>query len=223
MPEIDFSKFIELDNEFCSLKITDYEIYKQYATNYNLRQLDKSDFENIFVEIIVRKDANKSINYSNIITGYEYVNNEENYTFLVGINGILDVTEDFKYPCLVAYFPNYMNKRNDGFNFKVMVKEGDIKITKEKALKIAQEYLNKLEYKGCGNFSYMDYVRIIKEYSNNFLSISDKENPKNNMDKKYMVWSVSAYSQDDPCTWANVYIDISTGNIIGGILNYATD
>lgn len=223
MPEIDFSKFKELDNDFYSLKITDYEQYKEYAKNYNLKQLEKSDFDNIFVEIIIRKNADNSIDYSDIIKGYEYISNEENYTFLVEINGFLDVTEEFKYPCLIAYFPNYMNKHYDDFYFNVIVKENDIKISKETALKTAQNYFNKLEYKGNGDFSHKDYVRITKEYSNNFLSTSDKENPVDNKDKKYMVWSISAYSNEDPCTWANVYIDISTGKIIGGKLNYATD
>lgn len=223
MPEIDFSKFKELDNEFYSLKITNYEQYKEYATNYNLKQLEASDFDNIFVEIIIRKNADNSIRYSDIIKGYEYIGNKENYTFPVEIGGFLDVTKEFKYPCIVAYFPNYMNENYDDFHFKVIVKENDIKIPKEVALKTAQNYLSKLNYKGYDDFSYMDYVRITKEYSNNFLSTSDKENPINNTDKKYTVWSISAYSNDDPCTWANVYIDVNTGKIIGGILNFATD
>ena len=223
MPEIDFSKFKELDNEFYSLKITNYEQYKEYATNYNLKQLEASDFDNIFVEIIIRKNADNSIRYSDIIKGYEYIGNKENYTFPVEIGGFLDVTKEFKYPCIVAYFPNYMNENYDDFHFKVIVKENDIKIPKEVALKTAQNYLSKLNYKGYDDFSYMDYVRITKEYSNNFLSTSDKENPINNTDKKYTVWSISAYSNDDPCSWANVYIDVNTGKIIGGILNFATD
>lgn len=223
MPEIDFSKFKELDNEFYSLKITNYEQYKEYATNYNLKQLEASDFDNIFVEIIIRKNADNSIRYSDIIKGYEYIGNKENYTFPVEIGGFLDVTKEFEYPCIVAYFPNYMNENYDDFHFKVIVKENDIKIPKEVALKTAQNYLSKLNYKGYDDFSYMDYVRITKEYSNNFLSTSDKENPINNTDKKYTVWSISAYSNDDPCTWANVYIDVNTGKIIGGILNFATD
>ena len=223
MPEINFSEFKELDNQFYSLKITNYEIYKKYATNYNFKQLEENDFDNIFVEVIVRKSADNTINYSDIIKGYEYIRDEENYTFPVEIGGFLDVTEDFKYPCLVAYFPNYMNKNYDDFCFKVLVKENDIKISKETALKTAQNYLSNLTYKDYGDFSYMDYVRITKEYSNNFLYTTDKENPINNTDKKYMVWSISAYSNDDPCTWANVYIDINTGKIIGGILNFATD
>ena len=223
MPEIDFFKFKELDNEFYSLKITNYEQYKEYATNYNLKQLEASDFDNIFVEIIIRKNADNSIRYSDIIKGYEYIGNKENYTFPVEIGGFLDVTKEFKYPCIVAYFPNYMNENYDDFHFKVIVKENDIKIPKEVALKTAQNYLSKLNYKGYDDFSYMDYVRITKEYSNNFLSTSDKENPINNTDKKYTVWSISAYSNDDPCTWANVYIDVNTGKIIGGILNFATD
>lgn len=223
MPEIDFSKFKELDNEFYSLKITNYEQYKEYATNYNLKQLETSDFDNIFVEIIIRKNADNSIRYSDIIKGYEYIGNKANYTFPVEIGGFLDVTKEFKYPCIVAYFPNYMNENYDDFHFKVIVKENDIKIPKEVALKTAQNYLSKLNYKGYDDFSYMDYVRITKEYSNNFLSTSDKENPINNTDKKYTVWSISAYSNDDPCTWANVYIDVNTGKIIGGILNFATD
>lgn len=223
MPEIDFSKFQELEDEFYVLQITDYETYQKYAENYNLKLLEKSDFKNLFVELIIRKSANDGITSRELIRGFENMKSEENYTFPVMKGGILDVNEEFKYPCLVGYFPNYMNEHYSNFYFKVMVQNEAIKISKEKALTIAQNYLTNLEYKGCTRFTGVDFVRIYQEYGNNFLETEDKENPIEDINKKYMVWSISAYSEDDPCTCANVYVDVVSGKIVGGILHYATD
>ena len=55
------------------------------------------------------------------------------------------------------------------------------------------------------------------------MSIGDKENPKEDTNKKYAVWKVLSYSEEDPCTSAILYIDANTGKIIGGKINYATD
>lgn len=223
MPEMDFSKFQESEDEFYVLQITDYETYQKYAENYNLKPLEKSDFKNLFVQIIIRKSADYSITYGELIKGFENMKSEENYTFPVMKRGILDVNENFKYPCIVGYFPNYMNEHHSDFYFKVMVQNETIKISQEKALTIAQNYLTNLEYKGCSRFTNIDFVRMTKEYGNNFLDTEDKENPVNDTSKKYMVWSISAYSEDDPCTCANVYVDVVSGKIVGGILHYATD
>lgn len=223
MPDINFIQFKELDNDFYCLKITDYNIYKKYASDYNLKVLNESDFDNIFVEIIVRKNSNNSIKCEELVKGYEFINDEENYTLPITIGGLLDVTEEFKYPCIIGYFPNYMNKHYDDFFFKTLAVNDDVTVSKDKALDIAKDYLKELTYKGCYNFSYMDYLRIENNYANNFLNTDDKENPIDDMRKKHTVWSISAYSENDPCTWANIYIDVVTGKIIGGILNYATD
>lgn len=228
MEEIDFSKFEKLDNEFYSIKITEAKVYNEYAKKYGFKELKESDFENIFVNIIIRKNTDYSINYDDIITGYENYDDtsnkgEKNYTLPVKTGGILDVDENFKYPCIVGYFPNYMYKNYNSFYFKVLPIKNDIKISSDKALQIAKNYLKKLSYSGVDNFSDMDYLRISNEFENNFLNIEDKEHPIEDTSKQHTVWNISAYSIQDPCTWANVYIDIVSGKIIGGKLYFAMD
>ena len=107
--------------------------------------------------------------------------------------------------------------------FDVIVQNEKIKVNKETALNTAKTYLKNLKYKGCTNFSYLNYIRVVKAYKNDFLSIDDKENPKEDTNKKYTVWKVLSYSEEDPCTSAILYIDANTGKIIGGKINYATD
>lgn len=228
MEEIDFSKFEKLDNEFYSIKITEAKVYNEYAKKYGFKELKESDFENIFVNIIIRKNTDYSINYDDIITGYENYDDtsnkgEKNYTLPVKTGGILDVDENFKYPCIVGYFPNYMYKNYNSFYFKVLPIKNDIKISSDKALQIAKNYLKKLSYSGVDNFSDMDYLRISNEFENNFLNIEDKEHPIEDTSKQHTVWNISAYSIQDPCTWANVYIDVVSGKIIGGKLYFAMD
>lgn len=222
MPEIDFSQFQDLGDDFYCLQISDYETYQKYVQNYDLKSLEKSDFKNLFVTLIIRKNAEYSITYGELIKGLENMESKESYTFPVRTGGILDVTEEFQYPCLVGYFPNYMNEHYSDFYFKVMVQNDTIKISRERALEIAKKYLKDLEYKGCSNFMDIDFVRILKEYENNFVKTEDKENPINTENER-CVWSISGYSEQDPCTSANVYIDVEKGKIVGGIIHYATD
>lgn len=222
MSEVDFSQFQELGEDFYSLQIADYETYQKYAQNYNLKPLEKSDFKNLFVQIIIRKSADYSITSGELIKGLENMESEESYTFPVRTGGLFDVTEEFQYPCLIGYFPNYMNEHYSNFYFKVMVQNETIKISREKALEIAKKYLKDLDYKGCTNFTNIDFVRITKEYENNFVKTEDKENPINTENER-CVWSISGYSEQDPCTSANIYIDVENGKIVGGIIHYATD
>lgn len=224
MEDIDFSKFGKLDNLFYSLKITDAETYNEYAEKYNFRKLNEDDFENIFVDIIIRKSANFNISCDDMFIGYENYNNydnkgEKNYTIPIKTDGILDVDENFKYPCIVGYFPNYMY--SPFFDFLPLY--SDINVSSKSALEIAQNYLSNLSYCGIRDFSTKDYLRLSNEYENNFIDTENKEQPIIDENKRHTVWSISAYSADDPCTWANVYIDVNTGKIIGGQLNYATD
>lgn len=83
--------------------------------------------------------------------------------------------------------------------------------------------MKKLSYSGVDNFSDMDYLRISNEFENNFLNTEDKEHPIEETSKQHTVWNISAYSIQDPCTWANVYIDAVSGKIIGGKLYLAMD
>lgn len=219
MPDINLSKFEELEDDFYTLRVSDIENYNEFSETYNFKKLKDSDFDNIFVQIIVMKSSDRLIKYDDLIKGEEFIENKENYAFPVSKGGIVDISEPFKYSCVVVYVPNYMNTHY----FNVIVQNDNIKVNKDAAINTAKSYLKSLKYKGCSNFSYMNYIRIIKVYKNDFLITENKENPKEESDKKYTVWSISAFSQEDPCTFAAVYIDVNTGKIIGGKINYATD
>lgn len=223
MPEADFTQFKELGNEFYSVRISDYGLYSKYANDYNLRKLDKSDFDNIFVEFIIRKSPDYSITYKDLVKGYDYISSEDNYTIPVTVGGILDVTEEFKYPCMIGYFPNYFNKDYSDIRFKILAINENIEINKDEAVTVAQQYLKNLTYSGCYNFTDMNYVRLENKYANNFLDTDKKIEPIDDTSKEYTVWNISAYSENDMCTSANVYVDVETGKIIGGILYLATD
>lgn len=221
MPDIDFTQFEELEENFYTLKITDSKIYNEFAEKYNFKKLNESDFDNIFAQIIVMKDTDSLIKYGDVIKGEEFIaDGNVNYTLPVSKGGIIDTSEPFKSSCIIAYLPNYMMS-NDYFD--VIVQNEKIKVNKETALNTAKTYLKNLKYKGCTNFSYLNYIRVVKAYKNDFLSIDDKENPKEDTNKKYTVWKVLSYSEEDPCTSAILYIDANTGKIIGGKINYATD
>ena len=222
-PEVDFTQFKKLGNEFYSIRISDYELYSKYANDYNLRKLDKSDFDNIFVEFIIRKSPDYSITYKDLVKGYDYISSEDNYTIPVTVGGILDVTEEFKYPCMIGYFPNYFNKDYNDIRFKILALNENVEINKDEAITVAQQYLKNLTYAGCYNFTDMNYVRLENKYANNFLDTDKKIEPIDDTSKEYTVWSISAYSENDMCTSANVYIDVETGKIIGGKLYLATD
>lgn len=221
MPDIELSQFEELEDNFYTLKISDNKIYNEFAEKYNLKKLSESDFDNIFAQIIVMKDSDSLIKYDDVIKGEEFMSDSKvNYTLPVSKGGIVDTSEPFKYSCVIAYLPNYM--MSNGY-FNVIVQNEKIKVNKETALNIAKSYLKNLKYKGCTNFLDLNYIRVAKAYENNFLNIEDKENPKEDTNKKYTVWKVLSYSEEDPCTSAILYIDANTGKIIGGKINYATD
>lgn len=221
MPDMDFTQFEELEENFYTLNITDSKIYNEFAEKYNFKKLNEIDFDNIFAQMIVMKDYDSLIKYEDIIKGEEFMSNTKvNYTLPVSKGGIVDTSEPFKYSCIIVYLPNYM--MNIGY-FNVIVQNEKIKINKETALDTAKAYLKNLKYKGCTNFLDMNYIRVTKAYENDFLTIEDKENPKENTNKKYTVWKVLSYSEEDPCTSAILYIDANTGKIIGGKINYATD
>ena len=141
-----------------------------------IQEINESDFDNIFAQIIVMKDSDSLIKYYDVIKGEEFMSDSKvNYTLPVSKGGIVDTSEPFKYSCVIAYLPNYM--MSNGY-FNVIVQNEKIKVNKETALNIAKSYLKNLKYKGCTNFLDLNYIRVSKAYENNFLNIEDKENPK---------------------------------------------
>lgn len=136
MPDIDFTQFEELEENFYTLKITDSKIYNEFAEKYNFKKLNESDFDNIFAQIIVMKDTDSLIKYGDVIRGEEFIaDGNVNYTLPVSKGGIIDTSEPFKSSCIQLIFH---------------------------ALNTAKTYLKNLKYKGCTNFSYLNYIRVVK-------------------------------------------------------------
>ena len=103
MPEIDFSSWENLGNDYYALRLTDHSEYKKLIDYYGVRKLTNIDFENIFATIIVRKNTENSFSAEEVTVDANGVN------LNIKTGGLLDVTEEFKYPAMLVYTPNYMN------------------------------------------------------------------------------------------------------------------
>ena len=103
MPEIDFSSWENLGNDYYALRLTDYSEYKKLYDNFGIRKLTNNDFKNIFATIIVRKNTENSFSAEEVTVDANGVN------LNIKTGGLLDVTEEFKYPAMLVYTPNYMN------------------------------------------------------------------------------------------------------------------
>lgn len=113
MPEIDFSSWENLGNDYYALRLTDYSEYKKIYDNFGIRKLTNNDFKNIFVTIIVRKNTENSFSAEEVTVDANGVN------LNIKTGGLLDVTEEFKYPAMLVYTPNYMNLTES--NLKISV------------------------------------------------------------------------------------------------------
>lgn len=113
MPEIDFSSWENLGNDYYALRLTDYSEYKKLYDNFGIRKLTNNDFKNIFVTIIVRKNTENSFSAEEVTVDANGVN------LNIKTGGLLDVTEEFKYPAMLVYTPNYMNLTES--NLKISV------------------------------------------------------------------------------------------------------
>lgn len=109
LPEIDFSKWENLGNNFYSLKITDFSEYLKYMNKYNLRTLAWSDFKEIGVILVVRKSSDTVIEISESfeIDNLAVEANETKVSLKVETGADLDVSENFKYPGKIIIVPNY--------------------------------------------------------------------------------------------------------------------
>ena len=113
MPEIDFSSWENLGNDYYALRLTDYSEYKKLYDNFGIRKLTNNDFKNIFVTIIVRKNTENSFSAEEVTVDVNGVN------LNIKTGGLLEVTEEFKYPAMLVYTPNYMNLTES--NLKISV------------------------------------------------------------------------------------------------------
>ena len=113
--DIDFSKWNDLGNGFYSLEITKYSDYLKMMNNYsNTPKLNWLIFKYLYPIIIVRNNADRTIAVSDIET---LENNEANiYLYEYGV---LDVTENFKYPGAIVFVPNYRSLNQYRLNLKV--------------------------------------------------------------------------------------------------------
>ena len=112
MPEINFSNWNNLGNDFYSISITDYSEYLKLMNNYNAPKLSWLDFKYIYTIIIVRKNSDNTIVVGNIEN-----ENEKNY-LNVSTGGWIDVSEEFKYPAVCVSVPNYRSLEKNFLNVR---------------------------------------------------------------------------------------------------------
>ena len=113
MPEIDFSNWNDLGNNFYSIVITDYSEYLKLMNNYNAPKLTWFDFKYIYAIIVVRANTDNTIDIKDIENknGKSYLN--------ISIGGWLDVSEKFKYPAVFIAVPNYRSLESNFLNVRV--------------------------------------------------------------------------------------------------------
>lgn len=113
MPEIDFSNWNDLGNNFYSIAITDYSEYLKLMNNYNAPKLTWFDFKYIYAIIVVRANANNRIDIKNI-------ENENGKSYLnISIGEWFDVSEKVKYPAVCIAVPNYRRLESNYLNVRV--------------------------------------------------------------------------------------------------------
>lgn len=113
MPEIDFSAWEDLGNDYYAIRLTDYSEYKKIHDYFGIRNLTSNDFKNIFATLIVRKNVENSISADEVVVDANGVN------LSVKTGEALNATVDVKYPAILVYTPNYMNLKES--NLKISV------------------------------------------------------------------------------------------------------
>lgn len=114
MPEIDFSNWTYLGDDFYSLAVTKHSEYLKLMNNYQTPKLTHLEFKYIYPIIIVRKSSDNSISVDDSIkeeNGKSYLN--------IDIGGFLDVVEGFKYPAVCIFVPNYRSLESSFLNVRV--------------------------------------------------------------------------------------------------------
>mgnify|MGYP004478085601 CR=1 FL=1 len=124
MPDIDFSNWNDLGNDFYSIAITDHSEYLKMINNYQAPQMSWRNFKYVYAIIIVRASSDNTIDVEDIKTENDFLallqdtklitmnlNNEVNELNkngkLVKINA--NVEYGFNYP-FILYIPNEIDK-----------------------------------------------------------------------------------------------------------------
>lgn len=102
MPDINFDNWNYLGDDFYSLEITDFSEYAKLINNYNVKDMSWQNFKYIHAIIIVRANTDYSIGIGDIAKDENGISYLEVYP-----NGLLNVTEDFRYPGAIVFVPNY--------------------------------------------------------------------------------------------------------------------
>ena len=113
MPEIDFSAWEDLGNDYYAIRLTDYCEYKKIHDYFGIRNLTSNDFKNIFATLIVRKNVENSISADEVVVDANGVN------LSVKTGEALNATVDVKYPAILVYTPNYMNLKESNLEISV--------------------------------------------------------------------------------------------------------
>lgn len=114
MPDINFDNWQNLGNDFYCLSVTDYSEYAKLMNNYNVKKLFWHDFKYIYAMVIIRANADNTIGIDNIAT-----DENENSYLPIFADGMLDVTEEFKYPGMVVILPNYRSLEESHFEVRI--------------------------------------------------------------------------------------------------------
>ncbi len=235
-PEIDFSKWNRIGDDFYSISLTKHSEYLKFMNNYNAQEINWETFKYAYPIIIVRRNAENSIHVGEIT-------NEKGQDYLhIYKGGYLDVTENFKYPAICVLVPNYRSLESSYLNIMLDGKDENLsedsneiqqainsaKNTKEQAYDIGKRYIDNFTYDNF-KFSNTDLkdVRMTNVYANNFLTANDKEYHSGNLvedkTKTYWAWEITSYSDTDPCTYVIIYVDSQTGEIVAGKVLLAMD
>ncbi len=235
-PEIDFSKWNRIGDDFYSISLTKHSEYLKFMNNYNAQEINWETFKYAYPIIIVRRNAENSIHVGEIT-------NEKGQDYLhIFKGGYLDVTENFKYPAICLLVPNFRSLENSKLNimldgeYRNLSNDTDeiqqaidsSKYSKEQAYNIGKRYIDNFTYDNF-KFSNTDLkdVRMTNVYANNFLTANDKEYHSGNLvedkTKTYWAWEITSYSDTDPCTYVIIYVDSQTGEIVAGKVLLAMD
>ena len=235
-PDIDFSKWNRIGDDFYSISLNRHSEYLKFMNNYNAQEISWETFKYAYPVIIVRRNAENSIHVGDIT-------NEKGQDYLhIYKGGYLDVTENFKYPAICILVPNYRSLESSYLNIMLDGKVENLsedsneiqqainsaKNTKEQAYDIGKRYIDNFTYDNF-KFSNTDLkdVRMTNVYANNFLTANDKEYHSGNLvedkTKTYWAWEITSYSDTDPCTYVIIYVDSQTGEIVAGKVLLAMD
>lgn len=103
MPDINFSSWENLGNDFYALRITNCSEYKKFVNNYNITDVKWIDFEDIFGIIVIRANDENSIG----------IDKKDDKIYEVKLTDRIENNSNIKYSGIVIKAPNYMNLKEN--------------------------------------------------------------------------------------------------------------